>query len=158
MFIVSFKMNRKKIIGILLAVICLIFVLCFFAGKVSSPAEEVSGSLGQRVTNYAEMVAYLESFGWEVSEEPCEIVEVSIPTEFNDVYNNYNALQESQGFDLSAFKGEHVKRFTFEVLNYPNEPEYVRANLLVQENQVIAGDISSVKADGFMQGLQSIHS
>ena len=158
MFIVSVKMSKKKLLAIVTAGILLITGVLFTLGKMAAPAEAASGSISQVVKNNAEMVSYLESFGWKVSAEPCEIVEVSIPGEFNDVYENYNKLQKTQGFDLTEYKGEHVKRFTFEVLNYPDEPEYVRANLLVYENKVIAGDVSSVKSDGFIQGLQSIHS
>lgn len=158
MFVLSVKMNRKRIGGILLLFLGITLLLLFLFGKKTPAVTETSGSLTQKVANTAEMVSYLNSFGWEVAEEPCEIVEISIPTEFNDVYQKYNKLQQSQGFDLSVFKGEPVKRFTFEVRNYPEETEYVRANLLIYQERVIAGDISSVKADGFMQGLQSIHS
>lgn len=158
MFIISVKMSKKKLLGIVTVGILLVTGVLFTLGKMAAPAEAASGSLSQIVKNNTEMVSYLESFGWKVSQEPSEIVEVSIPEEFNDVYENYNDLQKTQGFDLSEFKGEHVKRYTFDVLNYPDQPEYVRANLLIYKDKVIAGDVSSVKSDGFMQGLQSIHS
>lgn len=82
------------------------------------------------------------------------MVQVVIPQTFGDVYQNYNEIQTSQGFDLSKFKGKQVSRFTYSVLNYPGQKEYIRANLLIYKNQVIGGDVCSVFAEnGFMQGF-----
>lgn len=118
-------------------------------------------------------VAFLQSFGWEVSAQPVEVAEVVIPRTWGAVYDHYNALQKQQGYDLAKYRGRRVKRWTYDVKNYPAQPgasqpgasqpgasqpgapvqSGVRANLLVLDGRVIGGDISSVALDGFMQGF-----
>lgn len=98
---------------------------------------------------------YLTAFGWEVASEPQEVVEVLIPQSFNAVYERYNEIQKAQGMDLERYQGKTVKRYTYSIQNYPDRPEYVRANILVYRDQVIAGDVCSVEArNGFMHGLK----
>ena len=56
--------------------------------------------------------------------------------------------------DLSKLKGKKVKRWTYEVTNYPKQTEGVRANLLVLDGKVVGGDIcSNDAANGFMHGF-----
>ena len=98
-------------------------------------------------------IQFLKSFGWEVSAQPTEIAEVVIPTEFDEVYENYNALQKTQGFDLSPFKGQTVKRYCYAVTNYPGGVPNVYTNLLVSDGKVIGGDVCSNDLDGFMHGF-----
>ena len=100
-------------------------------------------------------VAFLESFGWEVKKEPAEIVEVVIPQKFGQVYQNYNEIQKKQGFQLEHFRGKQVRRYTYEVTNYPGQKKYIRANLLIYKEKVIGGDICSIYAkNGFMHGFE----
>lgn len=109
---------------------------------------------GLAAENNEQRINYLKQFGWEVKNEPSEIVEVAIPTEFNDVYEKYNVIQKKQGFDLSAYRGKSVKRWTYDVTNYPDNRQNVKANILVYEDKVIGGDICSLELDGFMHGFQ----
>ena len=99
-------------------------------------------------------MAYLQSLGWEVTEEPVESQEVRIPAELPDVLVQYNELQKSQNFDLTRYTGKTVSRFVYEVLNYPNSAERFFATLLIYEDTVIGGDVTSASQDGLMQGLQ----
>ncbi len=80
--------------------------------------------------------------------------DVMIPTEFNDVYTQYNEMQKQQGFNLEAYRGECAKRIAYEVTNYPGQEENVRANVLVYDGKVIGGDICSIESDGFIQGFE----
>ena len=99
-------------------------------------------------------IAFLKQFGWEVEEKPIEIVEIQISEEFDDVYKNYNKYQKELGLDLELYKGKRVKRYTYKVLNHPRSgQDEVRANILIYENQVIAGDIMTTAIDGFMHSL-----
>lgn len=153
MFIVSMKANKKKIFLVMVALILLVFGAFLYANKNSSLKANQHKVASYIVENNQQRIDYLKTFGWIVTDEACEIVEVAIPTEFNDVYQKYNKIQKEQGFDLEQYKGKRAKRFTYEVKNYPNQPEYVRANLLIYNNQIIAGDISSLQLDGFMHGF-----
>ena len=103
--------------------------------------------------NTAEQTAFLEKFGWKVSPEPLETRTIQIPEEFGEVYSRYNQIQLEQGKDLRPFAGKKVEHYQYQVMNYPNFSETIRANLLVYEGEIIGGDISSLALDGFMHGF-----
>lgn len=64
-------------------------------------------------------IAYLESYGWSVSSDPIAVEELIIPEQFDETYSQYLELQASQGFDLTDYCGKRVKRYTYEITNYP---------------------------------------
>ena len=76
-----------------------------------------------------------------------------IPQEFDETYEQYNQLQKEQGFDLERFKGQRVKVYTYQILNYPDHPDNILAHLLICDWKVVGGDVCSTQLDGFMQGL-----
>ena len=78
-----------------------------------------------------------------MEEEPADFREVVIPAEFNDVYTAYNAMQNAQGFDLKPYAGEKCMQYRYIVTNYPDCPDTVFATLLVFEDRIIGGDVSS---------------
>ena len=84
-------------------------------------------------------MAYLQSYGWEVSAEPLATEELLIPKEMDASYDDYLALQSGQGFDLSKYAGKRVKRYTYEITNYPTGETGILANLLIYKNTVIGG-------------------
>ena len=43
-------------------------------------------------------IAYINSYGWQV-EEPAEISRLSVPQEFDTIYQTYQEVIESAGFD-----------------------------------------------------------
>ena len=58
--------------------------------------------------------------------------------------------------DLSRYMGKRVKRWTYEITNYPNLTDSTRvyADLLIYDGRVIGGSIGTREADGFMQGFR----
>ena len=98
-------------------------------------------------------VAYLEGYGWQVLEEPLATEELLIPEEMDESYDDYLALQASQGFDLEQYAGKRVKRYTYEITNYPTGEAGVQANLMLYRNTVIGGEVLSPQMDGFLHGL-----
>ena len=101
-----------------------------------------------------ENIEFLNSYGWEVLETPLEKVSINIPEVFDDVYNNYNSLQLEAGLDLSKYKGKSAVRYTYSVLNYPEDVgEDVRANIILVDNTPVAGDIMTTSISGFMHSL-----
>ena len=44
-------------------------------------------------------VDFLNRLGWQVGADAVEVAEVVIPLEFDEVYQNYNQIQQEQGFD-----------------------------------------------------------
>ena len=98
-------------------------------------------------------VAYLQRWGWLTAEEPASVEEVLIPETFDPSYDDYLALQKSQGFDLTAYAGKTVKRYTYGVLNFPGLRENIWASLLVYKHTVVGGEVFCSQGDGFTRGL-----
>jgi len=98
-------------------------------------------------------VAYLAEHGWQVKSEPISTQELIIPGEFDESYTDYLALQSEQGFDLTKCAGKRVKRYTYEITNYPTGESGVQANLLIYKNTVVGGEVLSAQLDGFLHGL-----
>ena len=89
----------------------------------------------------------------DVSENPYEVVEFTIPQEFNAVYERYNALLKESGYDLSPFKGKKCKRYTYLIPS-----QNARANIIVHNGKIIGGDISGITLDGVMLPIKKTES
>lgn len=98
--------------------------------------------------------SYLNALGY--SAEYAEKASIKIPDSFDRVYSAYNALQREYGYDLAPYAGRECTRYTYTIKNYPDNTVGVRANLLICDNTVIGGDISTVGLYGFMTGLAPI--
>ena len=98
------------------------------------------------------MVQFCRNYDVEISNIPLERVLVSIPENFDEVYQNYNEIQKKAGFDLEKYRGKNVWRYTFRVLNFDHEKN-VFANILMYDNKIIGGDIMNPALDGFMYPL-----
>ena len=100
------------------------------------------------------IVDYIEDLGWEIEATPKEITHLTIPKQFDAVYETYNAVQKRSGFDLEEFKGKKVTRYTYRVLNHKESKNTrVVAGVFVFENTIIAGDISSTDMNGFLHAI-----
>lgn len=153
MVVLTAKVSKGKLIAILLIVVVvvgLIIALCSGPKKDAETAETAAST----VETNEDRIAYLKSFGWEVDPEPVETQEVKIPEELPEVLQKYNELQISQGFDLAGYGGKTVKRYVYEVTNYPDTTDSYFATILVYKDNVIGGDVSSAAQGGLMQGLQ----
>ena len=151
----SLKCN-KRILIVTIAAIAAIVVLCVLDSMLAAPADDsAASSMEVTAADDTERAQFLEQYGWTVSPPPAEVYEVEIPQTFDEIYETYNDLQRSQGFDLSAYRGMRVKRWSYDILNYPDGIRDVRANLLVYNDKVIGGDICSMESDGFLHGFRS---
>ena len=144
------KLNKRKLIATVLAIIVLIMAILIISGKKDSVD---ASAIAKTVKNNEQRIAYLKSFGWEVDSDPLEEETVVIPRKLNGVYKDYNDIQQSQGFDLSKFGGMEAVRYTYKVLNHPDAKDVV-ADIIVFRNEVIAADVQSTALDGFMHGLK----
>ena len=99
-------------------------------------------------------MAYLESLGWLTAAQPSAEEALTLPTKFDAAYQAYLTLQRSQGFDLEKYAGETIKRYTYQVKNYPGLQENIWACLLVCKHQIIGGEIFCNQGDGFTQSLE----
>ena len=147
MFIITAKLSKKRAIAIVLALAVVITAIIILAGRHDRAPATIQAQ------STADIAAYLEGLGWQISPEPIEVQEILIPREFDAAYETYNAMQQEAGFDLARYKGRPAVRYSWQVLNYPGETEGVVADVLVSDKQIIGGDIRSVHLDGFIHGL-----
>lgn len=170
MFMVSMRLSRIKVVACSLALILAVSLGIVGVRKaMGSGSDEgvtvkaaAAGSADQsakvkkvQAKNNGQRVEFARSFGWEVEEEPSEMIEVIIPQEFDQVYQEYNAIQKKQGMDLSDYAGKRVKRYTFTITNYPGGLENVQINILIYKNKIIGGDVCSLAENGFMHGFNA---
>ncbi|MDR3314661.1 MAG: DUF4830 domain-containing protein [Oscillospiraceae bacterium] len=154
MFVYSVKSSKLKLAALLLVIAAAVLALVFLTRGEKTPVK--GGNIRVAASNAAERLAFLSQFGWEVSEDPIEVSEVIIPATFDETYEKYNEIQKAQSMDLAAVAGKRLKRWTYEVKNYPgfeNKPGVVQANLLIENGVVIGGDVCSLELGGFLQGF-----
>ncbi len=158
MFVFSIKTSKQKLILQFILIVISIILLGLIFTKFNFSGKEASCQIGKynlSAKNNSERIEFLSQFGWEVSPEPTEISTVIIPAEFNATYEKYNDIQKEQGLDLSKYKEKSCTRYTYQILNYKDSPNGVRANMIVFNNKVIGGDVSSVTLNGFVHGFFS---
>ena len=149
MMFMTAKVDMKKTLRALAAVAALIIgLVVLFGGGDAAPttAPEVSNNSGR--------VQFLKNFGWDVSESPVESGQVRIPEKSSAVFDRYNALQKSQGYDLSQYAGKVVMRYVYKINNFPGATEPVYATLLVYKDAIIGGDVTDTCAKGQVRGFK----
>lgn len=147
MFVVSMKTTRPRVLVTAAVVACLLVTMLILSGRQEALA---SGTVP--VTDDAGRRAFLTGLGYEVDAAEAQVQEVLIPVDLDDTLVAYNQLQQEAGYDLSLYRGERVKCWTYGVTNYPGEEQAV-ARVYIFQNKVIGGDISSVEQGGFSHGL-----
>ena len=151
MMVMTAKVDMKKVIAILAAVAALIIgLIALFGGDTNSAATSATANMASN----DDRVKFLTDLGWEVTTSPVESSQVRIPQESSKVFDRYNTLQKSLGYDLSAYAGKNVMHYVYKVENYPDAVEPVYATLLVYKNQIIGGDITNTAAKGMIHGLK----
>ncbi len=148
MMVMTAKVNFKKLAVIAAIVVGVVLVLSLLLSGGAEPTG------AKPVSDNDSRVQFLKELGWEVTTSPTESGQVRIPDTQSEVYTRYNALQKSQGYDLSQYAGKTVMRYVYKVNNFPNATEPVYATLLVYKNQIIGGDITDTAAKGAVQSLQ----
>ena len=151
MMVMTAKVDLKKILLGLAAAAAVIVALILIFGGSGDAAATSAPSLA---TNDGR-VQFLESFGWDVTTSPLESSQVKIPEQMSDVFRRYNALQQSQGYDLQEYAGKTVMRYVYEIGNYPDSTEKVLATLLVHKGKVIGGDITDTAPGGKIHGFKA---
>ena len=155
MLIVTAKLPRRKLAfgaaaAALLCCAALVLNLVPAGYRAAAAPANIPSSRGIRTNT--DRVAYLNGCGWQVMEEPLA-VEIRIPEEMDESYRRYLELQAAQGFDLERYAGRRIRRYTYEVTNYPTGESGVQANLMLYRTTVVGGEVLSPRMDGFVHGL-----
>jgi len=155
-FIWTTKVDRRKVglVAAAVAVLCAAAVFAVAAGglKAAASGAAVSGAASPKgIKTEEDRTDYLAQWGWLTGAESVSVEELELPEEFGPEYTEYLELQASQGFDLTKYAGKRIKRYTYDVLNYPGGTQGVQAHLLLRKNTVVGGEILG---PGFLHGLQ----
>ncbi len=150
MLVMTAKVDKKKIFIALAAAGLLIVGLVLLLGGGNADTEPTAAL---SLASNEGRVKFLEDLGWKVTPAPKESGQVRIPKDTTEVFDRYNALQKSQGYDLSKYAGKTVMRYVYAIENYPGATEPVYATLLICKDQVIGGDVTNTAANGAMHGL-----
>lgn len=147
----TLKLKPKTIFGIILAVTGIIVIFLTFVSNHTQDGKSVSAQVS--ASTDSQRRDYLSSYGWE-TDDKFETKELTIPERWNDVYIDYNEIQQNQGFDLTDYKGRKVTLYTYKITNYEGESEGIVADMLVCDGILIGGDICNTSAEnGFLVGF-----
>lgn len=151
MYIVSIKFNIKKFLAVIAALCLVVAISCAFLPQSASDVLKTNKTTSVKTTS--DHVDFLASYGYNVNDNPVQIEEIIIPEQFSSDYEQYNNYQKLSGFDLSKFKGQRIKKYTYKVNGYTDSSDEVVANVLIYNNKIIGGDISSTTLGGFVHGF-----
>ena len=147
MFVKTVKIKKLlKVLLTLLIIMAAVFAAVYAVNRLVKPG-------CPRLETEEDMLEFLGNLGWETSDCAINVRDVTVPTDWNEVYTRYNDLQKQQGFDLSGYKGKPATVYSFKILNYDGHPDNMVANLLICKGRLIAADISCTELGGFMQGI-----
>ena len=146
MFIVTARLPRRRLMagGIVMLCCCVVIaaaLILTLGDRSVTASTEVSG-----LRSNEDRITWLNDLGWQVSGSPAMVEELLIPRIFDESYADYLSLQNRQGFDLTKYAGRRIKRYTYDVTNYPDSDTDVHAVLLIYKGKVIGGQLQA--ADG----------
>ncbi len=155
MFVYSVRASSLKLAGAVIVCALAVIMLAVFVPDYTPKAAELPAAqkISYKAKNEEEVREFISQFGYTVSEEPVDRVDVTIPDEFDAVYSSYNDLQKKQGFDLGKYKKKTVTRYTYKIENYEDYSGTVLADVIVYKNKVIGGDVCSADINGFLHGF-----
>lgn len=154
MFVYSIRSATIKFICAIALSIAVLFALVILIPTYGNgESKAVSDISYTKIYENKDRLEFISQFGWEVSEEPLETVEVTVPETFDTVYLGYNEMQQEQGLNLAKYKGKTVTRYTYKVTNYPEYDGTVYLSLLVYKNKIVGGDVCSADVNGFVHGF-----
>lgn len=145
MFVFNFKVTDSKkvfaifaVASVAVAVVCIISMISVQNSLPDTATCDELGCYSLQCDKDDEQSTFLEQFGLS-SEKITDSCEVTIPTDFNDTYEQYNELQKEIGLDLEKFKGKSVQKITYELKNCKTK----FAVLLIYKGKVIGGHLTN---------------
>lgn len=146
MFFKSIRFTRFMTAAVVLSVLA-VTVLTVHSLKSVADSAKTADVIGDGCS----VEEYLMSFG--LKSEDVTVDEITVPQRFNDVYENYNAIQRSQGFDLGDYRGKALTRYTCRLTEYNGEDGYF-AEVLTYCGEVVGADVYSAFVGGGMYCLK----
>lgn len=92
---------------------------------------------------------FIESFGYTLKEDKPQVEKITVPSEFNDTYMEFEKLQNKMGLSLEKFKGETLKKYTYFLSDGKRYAE-----LYIYEKYVVAGAVINPDLkEGYIKAL-----
>lgn len=144
----SVRLRRGSVLGFAVLLVMAVAATVILTGQqpVVQPAWNIFNK-GIAGGEEAERIEFLQKNGWEAETPAISKQEVTIPTEWDEVYAGYASLQQAQGFNLEKLRGKLVTEYTYHITNYP-ENDDVAAHILVYKDKIVAADISEMQQGG----------
>ena len=149
MMVMTVKVDMKKTAILLGAIVAVIIAIILAVG--GSDAQTTSAPA---LTGNDARLKFLRDFGWEVDNSPVESSQVRIPEQVTEVFDRYNQLQKSQGYDLTKLAGKNAMRYVYKVNNFPGATDPVYATVLVYKQEIVGGDVTDTSAKGKVQSFK----
>ena len=131
-------LNKKRLICI--AAFLAVTVLCVVLLCLKPAAQKCEATDREKL---------LENLGYRINYDAAqEEKQIVIPTDFSDVYKNYNLLQRRCGYDLEPYKGKTATVYTITL-----QGEDLYAHIIAVDGKIIGGDIANNSVGGSMKGL-----
>ncbi len=130
---------------------CLLLLLLLLIGRAIGGADTRNTV---RADTTEARVRFLAECGWEADPDSEQMQPVLIPETFPPVFEDYNELQRSQGWDLHEYAGKECELYTYSIRNFPDESQTVLANLYLLHGRIIGGDVHSTNLNGFMAAVK----
>lgn len=150
MMIYTAKLNKKLLFSVLAVIVIVALALIFGLPKGNESRTTMSSA---KLEDEGDVLEFIRGLGYSTDDDTLVCKEVVIPEEFDETYENYNALQKSCGFDLEKYKGKTVSLYTCGLLDHP-ESENVMVEVMVYKKKPVGGSVYTKDLDGFMYGLE----
>lgn len=125
MLCATFRMKDVKIFGFILGAIVLMLGAIFFTYKHLT--KDII-----RLSTYSQRVEYLESLDISTNSILESSKDITIPTEFNETYEQYANVQLNKGFpNLHTFKGESATVYNYTLQDGSNIQLLICDDILV---------------------------
>ena len=149
MFVFEMTRNRLKKIVIIAAVSALVaaaVVTMAVFRAMDQPRSVTDSGISLSISNGC--TDFLERIGL-TAQDSGTAKDITIPAEFNETYEAYNALQQTAGFDLTPYKGQKAQQVTI-----PLKDEKTRyVVILTRKGRVIGGHLTNGEYGGDMTAL-----
>lgn len=145
MFVLKLKIRKRHIVSILIAIVTaiLLFIIFIMSSGNSAPSDSATcdeiGKFSLVAQTVGGEVGFIKQFGYDVNADSRECETVVIPSDFNEIYDEYNNLQKKIGLDLEAYKGREVQEITYKINN--SEEKY--AVILTLKGRVIGAHLTN---------------
>lgn len=157
MFIYSVRASSIKLFAVIVLSLALLVGLIAAGGITGAAVSASSDSISfSGIKTNEDRIRFIARFIPEISGDPKEEVEFSVPESFDRIMLSYNEIQKAQGLDITRYKNKKVTRYTYELASYGDYDAPVYVNLIVYRGTVIACDVSSADPTGFVKPLVSL--